>query len=453
MAHNFRYSVPVNNQAIYVSKDGNDASTTPSNPNTPKKTIASAIAYAQAQLTNSAYKFSIIVGAGTYYNEGVNTGIRGNNGSEIVADGHVVFRAIGTTQFILSVATNSLASIRGITFENYGAINVRHPFIDCTFKNCSISLVATSGSTQSLTSCRLFDCSTVDLVQNPAINCDFVNVNSILNVSTFYNNYCNGTTNVTALASPVNFNYNNLMGSIKVGAAAFQTLVDHKISNTALNQNSINLPPKYNGASKYDLSLQYDSPHIGAGQGGANIGSGIYAIAYYASMHDCWKLAKGASYVGVELAGTDFILSGGATSGYVISAPVKVFSNPTVINKLSYVGFTLFDKDAAGGTALNNNVPDSYVTAKGDASGYSNPDRLSIGMRYTDNEFEPAGELEWVNGYLTSAGVFVDFEINQKPLIDNAGKGNGHPAFNTAVAYETAVVWVQFKVTLTNAYV
>jgi hypothetical protein len=61
--------------------------------------------------------------------------------------------------------------------------------------------------------------------------------------------------------------------------------------------------------------------------------------------------------------------------------------------------------------------------------------------------------IDWTNYFLGAAAAWLHFECNAKPLVDNAGLGNGSAAFNPAVTNEVAPIWVQWRVTLTNNYV
>jgi hypothetical protein len=65
----------------------------------------------------------------------------------------------------------------------------------------------------------------------------------------------------------------------------------------------------------------------------------------------------------------------------------------------------------------------------------------------------PGSESDWTNYFLGAAAAWLHFECNAKPLVDNAGLGNGSAAFNPAVTNEVAPIWVQWRVTLTNNYV
>jgi hypothetical protein len=450
MAHNFRYGVTTS-IAIYVSKDGNDANDG-FTPNTAKRTVGAALALASNYVTSANY-YTVVIGTGTY-EEALNVRLysTADKTCKVVADGEVVLRGNGTNAINITTQGN-YCEIQGIRFENYTSIALNMFATNCKFRNITTLTALTLRTT--MQGCQFSDISTFGVA---SVNqCIFVNVTNInvtsASIASFYNSYTNASSQLNWSASVNAFDFNNLMGLIKVGSGIAQYLADHKISYPNLNQNSINQPPKFNSAAKLDFSLQDGSPHIGTGQAGLNIGGTNFGFAFTAPVADCWKPANGAIFSGVELTGTDVVLSTGVNIGYVLSAPIKLFANPTIINRITYNGFTVFNKSFPGGTTTNTNVPDSMVTPSDDAGGGSNPDRLSYQMRWTDNDTMPGSDEDWINGYLADAGSFPHFELNAQPLIDNLKKGNGEPSFSLSVNYPIAVIWVQFKVTLTNLYV
>ncbi|QJD95167.1 hypothetical protein HH214_04365 [Mucilaginibacter robiniae] len=442
MANNFRYNAIVG-QSIYISKAGND-SNSGLTPDLPKATVQAGLTLAANSYTTSAC--TIIIGTGTY-EEAISASLRGINSSgysKIVGDGEVVLRGNGSNSFVLTY-TNYNFSIYSLRFENYSNLTINHAIYNCKIRYNNTISIPTQGS---LNNCQVSD-TTASNIYN-SYGSIYINVATVGAVTNFQNCYTNASTQVNTVASPITFDYNNLMGPIKIGSGTAQTLSTHQTNYPNYNQHSINASPLFNNSAKYDFTLQAGSPHISAASDGSNIGGTAYAIPLVTNVADCWKKENGAVFSGLELSGTDVIISSGYTSGSVTSAPVRAFPNANVINKIDYIGFTLFNKSQAGGSATNKNVPDSFIVS--DGSGGSNPDRLSIQMRWTDNDNQPTTDSDWINGYLTTTGNFVHFEINTQPLVDNSGYGNGNPAFNPAVAYAVSAQWVQFKVILTNAY-
>lgn len=464
---------------VYISKAGSDANNG-TTADTPKATIGAGAAVV------GAIK---VIGAG-FYQEAPN--FRENLTWR--ADGIVIVNGNGA---VLSVGYNNI--FYGIRFENFsggGGLNQPTSYYDCTFVNIpKFNQGIGASQTQVYTRCIFINC---DMTLSTAggtgfYDCIFVNSPAI-KVNAFTNSYANGATNLLFVAgiAYANIRNNNIMGGIAYAEAGTGTvgiiqdttgfyynlalagtggtgteadpywrdntigkmfyLAESKKAYPTSNPASFNLPPLFNNVAKEDFSLQYNSPHIGKSSTGGNIGATGYGKALYSSTAPEFQPENGAVYAGLELFGQDIVISAGQTFGTITTAPIRIAANPETIERLVFLGALLFNKSAAGGSATNKNVPDAAVYAGDDASGGGNPDRLSIEMRFTAADTLPAMEEDWNNGGYMAPGAFGKFLINERPLIDGAGRGNAEPDFDTISNQSVSAVWVQVRVTLTNAY-
>jgi hypothetical protein len=440
MAHNFRYS-QLNGTIVFLAKSGID-SADGLTPNTPKASFYGAV----GAITGTG---NVLVGAGVY-EEAITTS---KGSTTYTADGFVKLRGNGSSAMSYSNTNNAF---NGFTFENYAAFG----FTAANFNKCILKDIGNISNTNlavnNFTDCIFINCtfnsgSSSNFVFN---RCIFINCNVYANGCT--NSYFNAASIYrTKAATPSTHNYNNIMGMVYIRDTPYADLAAQKAAEPTYNVNSMNVAPKFNSVAKLDFTLQYDSPHIGAASDGvSNIGGTAYAKTSVASLSDEWK-APAAVYDGLELSGQDVVIKAGRTSGTVVSAPLKIAANPVQLTFVNFNGFALFNKNAAGGSIANNNVPDALVYPNGGGDAGATPDRLSYEMRWTDNDTMPGSDVDYLNGYATSPGAWVLFEINNgtPPLVDGAGIGNGSPLFNPAFTYPVSAVWVQIRITLTNAYV
>jgi hypothetical protein len=439
MAHNFRYS-QLNGTIIFLAKSGID-SADGGTPNTPKASFNGAVGAIAGNGGN------VLVGAGVY-EEAITTS---KGSTTYTADGFVKLRGNGSSAISYSNTGNIF---NGFTFENYAAIGFTSSnFNRCIFKDIG-NISNTNLATNNYNDCILINCTFNANTVASFNRCIFIN--SYVYAQSVLNCYFNAASTYRIKSgSAASHNYNNVMGALYIGATAYADLAAQRAADPTYNVNSMNVAPKFNSVAKLDFTLQYDSPHIGAASDGvSNIGGTAYAKTTVASLSDEWK-APAAVYDGLELSGQDVVIKAGRTSGTATSAPLKIAANPVQLTFVNFNGFALFNKGAAGGSISNNNVPDAsvYLNAGGDAG--ATPDRLSYEMRWTDNDTMPGSDVDYLNGYATAPGAWVLFEINNgaPPLVDGAGIGNGSPLFNPAFTYPVSAVWVQIRITLTNAYV
>lgn len=427
--------------AAYTSKAGSDSNAGAAN--TPKATITGAVALNAIG--------NVVVGTGSY-TEGL-TGIIGSNITSITADGNVVvygdntmaWSPTGANAFkIVGISFRGLASVTGVS----GSAVTR--FEDCIFSSISNFSASIGGI---YVRCIFVNCNWAgtNATRYTFEQCIFINC-SIRDCTRMVYSYINGASSLRTAAgiSAANFDNNNLMGTIAVGDTNYQALAAHRTSWPALNVNSFTLAPKFNNVEKMDFTLAFDSPHIKVD--GTNIG-GTNTATPSTVLDAEWQSVNGAIWSGVEMSGTDLVLSAGQTVGTITSAPIRIAANTSEIQNLQYNGLLLFNKSTAGGSTTNLNVPDTTVYAGNDASGMGNPDRLTIEMRWSGADAQPSSSAQWLNGNLLPAGNYGIFCINRKPTVDNTGKANGEAGYSNTSVNPVYAQWVQFRVTLRNNYV
>jgi hypothetical protein len=441
---------------FYVSKAGNDANDglTPENA---KATINGGLNLI------SANGQILVIGAGMY-EETIN---KTTTFSAIIrADGEVKLRGNGNNIFTLSGAT---INFNNITFENYLGVYCSNNsvFNNCTFvNNGTVGWSASSSTTLNYNYCKFINVTNITTNQGTnagsgvVINyCIFINCTAY--VVSCNNSYFNSASSLR-WRNPTGFNmdYNNIMCPIYIFGTAYPDLASQVSAQPTYNSNSINQNPKFNNVAKFDFTLQYDSPHLlRAGDGLTNIGGTNYAVTSVFATGAEWSINNPLSErVNIDQSGQDAVIKNGQTSGYVASAPWKAFGNPTEIMQIAYNGVLLYNKSAAGGSPSNNNVPDANVFAGADANGSGNPDRLSIEMRWSTSDEMPAQNSDWTNGNYGATGEWYKFEINQQPklyfnAVENKYYGNGSASYQIGTAFTFPVVWVQFRITLTNLYI
>jgi hypothetical protein len=456
MAHNFRLT-----GTFYVSKAGSDANDGLTK-DTPKASVNAALG-----LVNAVGQ-TVIIGTGVYEE----TIVKPGNSTIVRGDGNVKIKGNGSNIFTI---TSGGQQYYDITFENYASLNLTaaNQVQRCWFMN----IPTITGSIGGINNCVFINCSTpnnqgtAQLVANYSIfiNC-FIRfygaTNCYINAASTYR-VANG---VFAAHS-----YNNVMGTIinqtgtsYVDLAAFRA--DTNTNNASYQIGSFSLPPKFNNVYKYDFTLQYDSPHIlAASDSLSNIGGTSYAKVSDMYIGPEWQIASGALYstnngtaittnpanADIIYDGQDLVLAAGRTMGYVIPAPVKVAANAQVLQGVNLNGIGYYNKSAANGTLMNDNVPDAdaypaSTTPAGTAG--ASPDRLSYGLRFTDNDTMPGSDIDWINGYNGPAGAFVLLEPFGKPLMNSNGIGNGSALYDPSIGVELSVIWVQPKITLTRLY-
>jgi len=465
MEHTFRLA-----GNLYVAKNGDDASSTdptanpqcvdPTNTATfkPLRTLVKALSSLETNQT-------LIIGAGTY-TESIRV-IIGYRNVAIRGEGEVVIAGTPSSEFFMSFAV----AFYDITFTNIQEdVIVSHTavFLNCKLVNChfgvgtspSIFYMFRSGS-------QLIDCNITNTDENS--RCDITNsivigshLKNVYSVKSSYVNYGSKILLYSQWNGGIkgeDFQRNNIEGEIATALlgtdptdAQYMHLAEHQNNFGDFNVNSISAPPKFNRPNVGDFSLQPDSPHLGLGDGEySNIGGTEVALSAFVGASDSHLADIGPWREGrVDLLTNNYVVRAGETDGYLELAAIKIADYPAPVQKLNYFGKLAFDSYAADGSADKRNVPDSVLGSTSTKA--ATPDRLSVQMRWTTGSIEPLSHLNFDNQGTVPAGEWVDMEINQKPMIDGAGKGNGHPDFSPASAQGIAATWIQIKIVLRNDY-
>lgn len=345
---------------MYVAKTGND-SLAGTSPDIPKKNIP-----------NSS-QTNMIVGAGVYINQVLNIG---GATTRMKADGKVIFDNLAVSSY------HSIQEAFGFTFLN-SSILFRSGFIpgfsNNFFKNCQIGFAVASAT---LTKNIFKDCINLGANNHTYSDSIFVNTSLLANITLFANNYIdfNSVINLTGGLAPTTARNNNVNGLLKLGAVDYaiqdlfvgtpqdngypvgvQWLTEANLTtngyggtiagwNTAV-ATFINRDPKFNNVAEDDFTLQADSPHLRRAQNGIdNIGGTRLGIEVNNTI--------GTDVLSnIDTIGGSYFVATGETEGYIDY--LVDYGEVRVIGKITPKIDLKFDSDFAGGTAQNNNVPDS----------------------------------------------------------------------------------------------
>ena len=455
MANNFRLT-----GNVYVSKAGNDANDGLT-PETPKLTIAAGLAAMTAGQT-------LIVGTGVY--KETISGLTAINRT-ITADGLV--KLFGNNSLSITLP-NSTFIFNGIIFENYTTISIlRGSF---TFNNCRIVgiLINSSGNASlTLTSSIIINCtiSANNITISSSSRCIFINsfytngggsrfmnncyadpssIISLYNISSTNNNIQSliipgYTTTVTSgIVIDAGGAYYDLS---KAGTGGLGTqdnpfwrnntngktfdFTNYRIAySNAFGATNISTNPLFNDITRYDFTLQANSPHIAAGTSNTNIGGTNYAVS---------------NYIVSDLE----VVSGNTnTTNYIFSA----FTTPKTVGIINTYGLLAFDKSQASGSTENKNVPDFDVFTSGDTFGRGSPDRLTYEMRWTASASQPVSDSDWDNGGLLPVGSYGVFQWFEQPYVDASGVSSGLYNYSSATRNSITAIWLDVKVTVRNNY-
>lgn len=497
MANNFKI---LGNR--YVSIDGSD-SNAGNTPDLPKRTLQAAL--------NVTAQQDVIISTGVYREAIYKNMGNSNLQLRIFGDGHVIMEGNGTNAFEIEQGGYSAAPVASyfydLIFRNYlqvltdggSAYNQgTRIFSRCTFY-CNVQNYGINTNGASYSACKFIGCNLTTNVDTTTLNsCILINFTNSLTttenkfITTLTNCYVSPSSRVKILnnSGVSNCNFQGI-GIVSVASTATEgviqdvngryydlsiasggsgTLIDPYGRAETANSGfyldalkvaystfatSFSLDPKFNDMEAGDFTLQADSPHIGAGVAGANIGGTNYAIRDSAD-GDVYNTSA-VSVTNLVINGDDYVISGG-TTGEVVGAPRLLSSpSPTVIQRIRYNGLLDFRKAVTPPASGNRNVPDqetyASTTQPPDVAG-ANPDRLVYYMRFSTQSAQPTIDAEWDNNGLWTAGNYETFEWDTKPSIDTTPVGNGNPAFNIndTPVYITAT-WIQIKVKLRNDYV
>jgi hypothetical protein len=394
--HNFREAV--SGGGLYISKNGHDSNAGTS-PNEPKKSLSTQVASVDA--VN-------VVGAGYYTPANTGPAGSGSNQYNTKADGLVVLKLNGGTvrsrQQLIGVNVND-----GIWEGDVFSSSIPFTHTDCNFNNITgFYFGSTSGGSNArrLLNCSLKNCSvfsnTVSSIYKTGIKNSVVNggiyqfanvINSYFSFSTilqisFVSSGAVPTVADSFSVTNIVFANCNINGVIRlpISSGWKDYAIQDQLTGTPqdngypigvnwLNETNltadgfigtvagwnavvatmINRDPQFIDAAGDNYNLMANSPHIGTGFGGANIGGTV--VGEQTTVQDdgvgTVSIIKSAE-IDDSVPGA-LILDTGQTEGFV--RIIKFV--PRTIKKLLIDAQYLFDSDAAGGAPTNNNVPDS----------------------------------------------------------------------------------------------
>jgi len=153
---------------------------------------------------------------------------------------------------------------------------------------------------------------------------------------------------------------------------------------------------------------------------------------------------------------TNWVIQSPATSG-TIKIVWKLSDNISEIQRLLLDALLSFDGSVAGGSVVNNNVPDIFPTAYTPLSQVGlKPNRLTYALRTSQSISKPVIDAEWDNDNValgTTVGAFYIQEWNTKPTIVTVigvQYGNGNPESIGGVSNGINARWAEAEIRLTN---
>jgi hypothetical protein len=347
----------------------------------------------------------LIIGAGQYEASSVGT----NVGTQLRGDGKVIISRSDISGTTL-ISGGNIVSIRDIEFVRCSFSNVNNvtggtntkTLSSCILKSCVGLTTNNNVGYRSLSGCVIIN-STIGNSSSSVLGGYFIISSIVINslVRVLGNNTSNKVIRDSYLdpssifqydGSPVDFRRNNIQGVIRLEVTGgnwkdyaiqdqltgtpqdngydvgvewltqAQLTADGYIGtisgwNTAVGT-CINRDPKFNNPSVGDYSLQADSPHIGRGLSGSNIG--VTQIAFSVintddGIGDTQVIPSAEIDTTVPLS---YQLESEENEGFV-DYIFKVGSDTTVLGIIRPLAELNFNSDEAGGTSQNNNVPDS----------------------------------------------------------------------------------------------
>ncbi len=458
MAHNFKLE-----GNIYVSKDGNDAN--PGTKDSPKLTLSGGVAATGAGGT-------LVIGSGVYYDGFTRAS---NAGIVIIGDGTVILD--GRSLYNISSSGSSGITtlwFRNVTIQNYLNISVSGAtnagallyFSSCIIINCNPRCNGGTSNNYSGVSCAntiLINSSIAYVHGNQSASFasygSSIFINSVVSeyITSLMNCYFDSTSlidNIDNIVAGTAFDFNNIQGRIRMlgGVYSGQALsfAQHRVYYSSYNANSMSVDPKFNDVQNLNFTLQADSPHIlAASDYRTNIGGTEYAV-YKSANSD--EFTVDATVTDLTLLGDNsYSITNPATEGRIITGPISIqwpITKP--LTKIEWCGNLNFNKSITAGTSGNENVPAYYTETTGAGA---SPDRLTILMRYSTQQTEPAVSGDWDNGGYWTAGNWVEVEVNAKPKVDGNSVGSGDPLhINFSGVGDIAPSWIQLDIKLRNDY-
>lgn len=459
MAHNFKLIGD-----IYVSKDGSDVTGDGSRDN-PYLTI-------REGLLNSASGETIVVGSGEYrVSNGSVDSVTG--GRKLYADGKLVIKPASNFDFTIQNVNTFVNGIIFIGFNNISTprLNIGNVCIitNCEFYDCVINTLSINVS---YVRCIFYDCVLLAGSQSKFEDCILINTFVDICIS-FGGSYANNSTKIGYSGPSVGFRNNCFQGVVEVSGIEYRLYKEFDGSNvtpTPTEQDIVNLfsdvyttrlnfneDPLFSNFGKFDFKNVLDNSNL-LNRSGLDVPTiGNVQNPLIITMADS-ELNPSHYTEDVSLAtivgtsGLDWRFDGVDDKGYVLTEAIQLGTIDKIVKKMDFGYQTNFNSASTSGAADNSNVLAVYNYENGTIG--ANPRRLTYEMRWStqvsqplEDDFETVGS-GWDNNGYTSEGEFVVFEIGTIPKMDNNGRGNGDPLFNTETQGNIAAKWVQCRITI-----
>ncbi|REE01101.1 hypothetical protein [Marinoscillum furvescens] len=261
----------------FVAPWGDDGTGTGTAAN-PWQTIATAIASTSSTAT-------IVIYTGVYQETGLSAGTR-----NIIGDGSVMLLGAGSGIGLTIGGSNNY--VKNIIFKNYdtglritNSANSTYAE-DCVFVNAGLlnQYTFTGGAFGYIRGCILIN-SVYTAGQATArrdTTFDSIIINSpISGNGTHRGCYIDENSHLTMTVAGDPATNSNIRGSITIDGTSYTDLAAANAANPTYFSGCVDLDPKFNNAEGGDFSLAADSPHIGAGNAGNNIGGTTFGQSYF----------------------------------------------------------------------------------------------------------------------------------------------------------------------------
>jgi hypothetical protein len=386
----------------YVSKDGND--TTGSGTTTaPYATIN------KARQVTTANNQKIVIGSGIW--------------KETLAASSYVNDFIGEQGAVLDGSTADYVSFKNndtatnITFQNYTvncvyiATDLRGLIIqNCVFNNCNMYANSCPKHTKNVFYNCTFSCGSTQ-IEMYYDGCYFKNT---IGAATKNTDVCTKVKNCI-INSPemkfaydtTNFNYNNIIGTVKWATVARD--LEWLTGNTLTNQQSISTDPLLNDPLHGNFTLQDGSPCLYAGENRAHIGP--YGKGYnYNGLNDAFLEASGATWSNVAVDENGVFYQVDALLDATIETTMITLPNIIKVSKIHLFKSFAYD------------IPTQHYD-------------FLIKYGATEAEYSSASYMPMLYDY--------------SPTVDNSGRGNADEAYVVAEGQMIRLKYFSLKLYMT----
>ncbi len=400
---------------IYVSKSGSD-SNAGNTPDFPKLTIRGGLAVLGAGQT-------LVIGTGIYSEENLNLGSR-----NIKGDGIVIISALNQNQSVCfsGLPSNQGGAVENIIFTGFllnvianNSFNQRGNFTDCTFIGGeNRQLISRGQMRSSYNKCKFLNCNLniTSLLGDPAPlflnNTSFISnsilINTGVNITSLPNSRMESNQLTRTICSGVEFNINNsirestLVGSIE-------------------NISTIESDPLWLGdIEKLEFLVREDSPLIGSGFQGVNIGSVKTGNLQNRSSQE-WGLDPESESNTIFNVNSAINLVNTSSSGFRESKEID----------LRQIRINVIIRFNGVSDFLNNVIDSNNLLA--------NPNRLTF-------EAQTAGADRIFDG------VWKKFTFNYPMRIDGSGKYTGESGYDVSNENDLSFQFIKLRINIIPNY-